>query len=42
MGDKTATTIRESLTTFFWQKKQQEGFKQNDNVVYSWQRNIGK
>ena len=30
MGDKTATAIRESLTTFFWEHK---GFKQNDNVV---------
>ena len=32
-GDKTATAIRESLTTFFKEKKQHEGFKQNDNVV---------
>ena len=32
-GDKTATTIRESFTTFFWEKKQHEGFKRNDNVV---------
>ena len=31
--DKTATTIRESLTTFFWEEKQHEGFKQNDNVA---------
>ena len=32
-GDKTATAIRESLTTFFWEEKQHEEFKQNDNVV---------
>ena len=33
MGDKTATGIRESLTTLFWEEKQHEGFKQNDDVV---------
>ena len=33
MGYKTATAIRESLTTLFWEEKQHEGFKQNDNVV---------
>ena len=32
-GDKTATAIRESLPTFFWEEKQHEGFKQNYNVV---------
>ena len=32
-GDKTATDIRESLTTFVWEEKQHERFKQNDNVV---------
>ena len=30
MGDKT---IRESLTTLFWDEKQHEGFKQKDDLV---------
>ena len=33
MGNKTATAIRESLTTLFWEEKLHEGFKQNDDVV---------
>ena len=33
MGDKTATAIRESLTTLYWEEKQHEGFKQNDDVA---------
>ena len=33
MGDKIATAIRESLTTFLGEEKQLEGFRQNDNVV---------
>ena len=33
MGDKIATAIRESLTTFLGEEKQRKGFRQNDNVV---------